>query len=1184
MKLKKIEIVGFKSFMEKAVFTFPSNIAAVVGPNGCGKSNIVDAIMWAMGEMRPTHLRSRSLEDVIFNGTEALKPLGMAEVSLIFDNDGGAPLEGYVEPSEVQVTRRLFRSGESEYLINKVPCRLKDVRDLFLGTGAGVNAYAMIEQGQVETLINARPQDRRYLIEEAAGVTKYKEKKRETLLKMERTKQNLLRVQDIIGEVHRQMSSLRRQAVTARKSREYREEIKKLEIALAIADFAQLEQELKRVEALVQQKKEEEAGKLRNLASIEEDLETRKYRLMEQEEGLFRVQREIYQAEAEIQREEERTKSLGRELQDLRRLAHEYTEEIERLEEERNRLREKTRVYQEQLDDAERELREVRGVLEARGRELRKKEELCGDREETLQGLRQEVLEVSLQLTRFQNVIESGQRRHTELQERRVKLEEELAAIQAERVSAQQELRRNEDVAHELAGRRTALDQTIREREGDLQCIEADVLQKESQVKEMEREFHTRYVHLTSLKDMQNRFEGYAQGVKAIMTSDEPSLRKGIIGTLADLVDVEHPYETALEAVLGHELQSLLVNEKEEALHAIQYLKKEQLGKVSFLPVKNVQSFGSDGMLSRQDGDRHFLGRLIDFVHVREDYRPLVEVLLDGVWLVKDLIPIVAQNYAGQGIFVTPEGDLWDRKGGLTGGSQNSHPSGIITRKKDIRDLERAVDQKERACRELSQQLEELRVTVKTTRESLENLRSDRFELEKEQVRVMGGIDDTRRELHGIDTKEETLRYELAQTEVETAQLNEDGAKARNQLTDCRTIKEQKETEVAALHAEMQELWTEREALRTEVTELQVGVASLAEREGNLRRSLEELEKLDISLAAQHGKKGEQLQDVQARIQETIERERDSRTNVSRVISARDEKKVVLDNVGEEVKGTREEIASQEAALKNVHGELRQIRECVTQEEIKGSELEMRIQHLTDRIQERYGRSLGSLTEAGDYPSVRDRDEEERRLDQLRSKVEKLGEVNPGAVEEYEDLRARYEFLQTQKDDLHKSLDTLRQTIVEVNRTSTQRFKETFSKANDQFQRLIARLFEGGRGELVLDESSPEPGVNIFIQPPGKKLKNMELLSGGEKAMATIAFIFSLFLLRPTPFCVLDEVDGPLDDSNLDRFINLLKEMGQKSQFVLITHNKRTIQAADALYGVTMEIPGVSKVVSVRLN
>ncbi|MBW2039832.1 MAG: chromosome segregation protein SMC [Deltaproteobacteria bacterium] len=1182
MRLKRIEILGFKSFKERTVFTFPSRITAIVGPNGCGKSNIVDAALWAMGEMRPTHLRGRSMEDVIFNGTETLKPLGMAEVSLIFANEGGPPLEGYGEYSEIMVTRRLFRSGESEYLINKVPCRLKDIRDLFLGTGVGVNAYSTIEQGQVEMLLNARPQDRRHLIEEAAGVTRYKERKRETLLKMDRTQQNLLRVQDVIAEVRRQMNALRRQAAQARRYREYQREIKDLEIGLALVEFGEKEEELRRVRGYLQGRRDEEEGRLAQLGHTEGELEEFKRRLLEGEEALSQVQGKIYRIEGQIQRQEERSKSLDRELEGLHSLEDQYGEEIEGLGQEQGRLRERKGVFQKELDEAGQKVKETKELLETEEGELGDLEGRCTERGRALEDLRNEVLQDSAQLTRLHNLVEDSRRREKGLLERRARLERELKDLLKEEKGMEEKVRREEEAAKGLARRKEALELDVRRAEEELKCLQEGLSQKEAEFKEVEGELHRLRLHQSSLADMQRRFEGYTEGVRAIMASEEAPFKEGVIGILTDLVEVEPPYEAALEAALGHKLQSILVKGKKEALRAIQYLKKGGLGRGSFLPLDVIPPRSHHSPI-QEKGNPQFLGPLLEFVKVKGGYRPLLEALLDGVWLFRDLAGIMEAERPGCGVFVTLEGELLDRTGILTGGSWDTSLSGILTRKREIKETEKAVTHKEMEYQGLNQGLDELREKAVVAKGSLETLREEGYELEREEVRVKGEVEDVKRDLLAIKRKGEVLRFELGQIDMETAQLHEEIKTALAQIEDCRKTKEEKEGYIEKLRGMLLGIWGERDKLREGVTGLRVQLASLQEREKSLLRSMEELEKAGVSLSAQQRRKEGQLKEVQARIQAAIEAEKVVRESLGRLIAARDHKTKSLEGEGEKVKGLRGEISAREASLKGLRAELKEIQESIAQQGVRLSQIEMEMRHLAERIQERYGLSLASLMKKGDYPTV-EREEAEKRLAELRIKVERLGEVNPGAVEEYEDLKKRHEFLEAQKEDLQKSLATLGRTIAEINRTSTKRFRETFARASKEFQGLIPRLFDGGRGELVLDESSPEPGVDIFMQPAGKRLKSVDLLSGGEKALAATAFIFALFLLRPTPFCLLDEIDSPLDDANIDRFATILREMSEQSQFILITHNKGTMKIADALYGVTMETPGVSKVVSVRLN
>jgi len=1183
MKLRRIEIVGFKSFMERTVFTFPSRITAIVGPNGCGKTNIADAVLWAMGEMRPTHLRSRSMEDVIFNGTEALKPLGMAEVSLTFENDGVVPLEGYGDYHEIMVARRLFRSGESEYLINKLPCRLKDVRDLFLGTGVGVNAYSIIEQGEVDMLLNARPEDRRHLIEEAAGVTKYKERKRETLQKMERTKQNLLRVQDVIGEVRRQMNALRRQAARARRYREYHKEIEALEVGLTLVEFGAQEGRLTEVKQSLQASRDDEQGKIVHVSQTEGALEELKRRLLEEEEVLARAQEEIYRIDGEVQREEERVRSLEREFQGLHALEGQYREEIEGLAKEQEGVGERREGYRSELGDVGLKSTETKKLLEQEEGVLGGLEKRCAEQEGALDALKDEIVQVSSRIAHCQNVVEDGRKREREYLEKRERLGGELEDLRKEAGDLETAIKRGEETAQGLAKRKDALEQDFSRRETELQRLQEDLSRHEAELKELEGALHGLRIHLNSLLDMQRRFEGYAEGVRAIMTTEGGSLRKGAIGVLADMVEVDPPYETALEVALGYTLQCLIVTGQGEAFKAVTYLKEKRLGRGSFLPldIPRAQSRGiTPPVIENQD----VLGPLLNFVRIKKDYRPLLEALLEGVWLVKDLRGMGKTPTPGMEVLVTMEGDLWDRQGVLTGGSWDPSPTGILARKREIKETEETIHTQEGEQNKLSARLEELRERAVVIKGELETLREDGYGMEREALRVEGELEDAKRALATLKRKEEVVQFEAEQIDMELAHLRDEVKQALADMTEGKKIKEEKEGQIEALKGELLKLREERDQLRQRVTELQVALASLQERERNLGRNLEELNKMEASLTVQQERKETQLQEVRRRTEEVIKAQGAVKEALGGLLTQREQKVQALDKEGEGVKGQREEIAAGEASLKGVRGVLKEIQESIAQQGITLSQIEMEMRHLTERISERYGLTLSTLREQEGYVPLEDCEGAERRLADLKGKVERLGEVNPGAVEEYEDLKKRYDFLDAQREDLQQSLTNLEKTIAEINRTSTARFKETFEKANKEFQGLIPRLFGGGRGELVLDESPAEPGVNIFIQPAGKRLKSVDLLSGGEKALAAIAFIFALFLLRPTPFCLLDEVDSALDDANIGRFASVLQELSGQSQFILVTHNKRTMEMADVMYGITMENPGVSKVVSVKLN
>lgn len=1181
MRLRRIEIMGFKSFMERTVFTFPSRITGIVGPNGCGKTNVADAVLWAMGEMRPSHLRSRSMEDVIFNGTEQFKPLGMAEVNLVFENDGAIPLDGYGEFSEIMVTRRLYRSGESEYLINKVPCRLKDIRDLFLGTGVGVNAYSIIEQGQVDMLLNARPQDRRYLIEEAAGVTKYKERKKETAQKMELTRQNLVRVKDVIAEVRRQMNSLRRQAARARRYREFQKEIAGLEVGVASWEYGELSAKRAQLEQALQKARDEQQRGIAEAARIEGELEELKRRLLEEEGVLSRAQEEIYRIEGEIQREEERGRALEREVASLGALARQYEEEIEGIGKELEGIGGRREECQAELEQLRRRCAELQGALTEQGEKLQGVEQGCAAREGELDALREEVMESAARIARCQNLLEEVGRRQQANKEKRMRLERELNEVLLEGRGLEKKVAELQVAAEGVEKKRGLVADEFRRKEDALVRIQGEVSQKEGELKGVEGEIHRLEVHLASLAEMQRRFEGYTEGAKAVLSAKEDSV-PGVLCSLAEVLEVDPQYEVAVEAALGELVQAIIVRGQADAIEAIRYLKEGKRGRGSFVPLEAARLVPS---ASPPVGGR-VIAPLADLVRVKEGYRPLVERLLFGAWLVEDLADFFKEGALREAnCLVTRQGDVWLRGGVMSGGSWEPSPTGILTRKRGIRETEEKLKETKARHQGLLEVLQRLRWQEEAARGELERLREEGYRLEREELRIGGELEEARRVLAAIRRKEESINLELAQVAME-----EEGARdlmkgAYAEIGEATRTKEEKEGAIERLKEGLSTMRAQRDQLRQRVTGLQVELASFQERERNLLWTIEGLDRQEGARREERRKKEGQLAEVKGRIEEGLKEEAESRGMLERLIAERERRKGALAKEGEGVRGIRDDISSREEALKGVRGAIKAVEEEIASRGIALSQTDMEMRHICARIKERFGVDIPSLIAQQGYRPIEDLTGARQRLEELKGKVERLGEVNPAAVEEYEGLKKRFDFLESQRVDLEESIANLNKTIAEINRTSSARFAETFARANKEFQGLIPRLFgEGSKGELVLDDSGPEPGVEIRIQPAGKRLKDVNLLSGGEKALAAIAFIFALFLLRPTPFCLLDEVDAALDDANIHRFATVLKELSEQSQFILISHNKGTMEIADVLYGITMEDPGVSKVVSVRLQ
>ena len=1183
MKLKSLEVIGFKSFVDRLHLSFPGGITTIVGPNGCGKSNVVDAVLWVIGERSAKHLRGKLMEDVIFNGTDGRKPLGMAEVNLTFSNENGLAPEAYEAYSEITVTRRLYRSGESEYLINKVPCRLRDITDLFLDTGIGVNGYSIVEQGRVEHLINANPQDRRFLIEEAAGIAKYKERKRLALMKMEATQQNLIRIQDIIAEVKRQIVSLERQVKRAEEYKAIRKEVKEIEIRFALQEYAELSEKGEAARGYLKALRDREMGISAQTAQKEALIESMRLSGMEEEEKLRSFQQEVFELSRKIQKMENEIEFFRREGGGLQKQENQSIEEIR----ESLRAWRGTRGERRRTEQTRQELEKERCENEEM---LKEWETLFNDFRTTYQELSDELEAEKVSLIDTLTQLTSLKNRLAHLEERKEDL--------------QKRIRSNGEEFKEVSGKLKQLEgatsEKIKERELSLSiqsiCQEEKVrLEREieglkeilrqrqterSTLEEALRQDRSRYL---SLKELQENYEGYEKGVRSILLRKKEEQEKwgGILGAVADILEPDPRYEIPLEAVLGQRLQYLIVEGEREAMEAMAFLKRESLGRGSFIP-KGVQGIGTENRISHEEGKPIPLSR---FVKVKEEFAPIAEFLIGDVGVVEHWEEALQwmKKDGGVGTLVTLEGEVLERSGVMSGGSRDQGLS-LLERRREIRDLDRRVKEAEEEYRKACDEEERLQKEINEKEIQLEERRKQIQEKEIELLHRERDLEGLKKEISQFQQRMEILQFEGEELKEEEREIAEEMGAVSTQMEKEGAVKQEKEEGLQSWKKKVEEIGEGKEELGGKITEKKVFLASLEEKQKGLEGQIQNLSETQRTLREQIFRKVKGIRECReeaASLREKIqqwERELEDGLKQHRL------KEETLSTQKEKVETLFNEWKEIEASSKYLRRELEEVRQKIHEEEILSSEVQLKLSHLQGSMKERYGATLS--TSIGAYPTEFPKEEMSNRLAELKSGLEGFGEVNLMAIEEYQELKQRHDFLSEQQADLHQALDSLKKAILRINRTTTKRFLEAFHLVNEKFKEVFIRLFKGGQASLILlDEQDPSTtGIDIIAQPPGKKLQNIDLLSGGEKALVATALLFGIFMIKPTPFCLLDEVDAPLDDANINRFIELVKEFSKTSQFILITHNKSTMEAAQTLYGITMETPGVSKVVSVRLN
>lgn len=1174
MRIKRIEVVGFKSFVDKSVLDLEGGITAVVGPNGCGKSNIIDAIRWAMGEQSAKNLRGQGMEDVIFGGCESRKPLGMAEVSLIFANEEGRGPVAFRDYAEIMVTRRLFRSGESDYLINKIPCRLLDITELFMDTGVGARAYSIVEQGKIGMILSAKAEDRRYLIEEAAGVTKFKSRKKTALRKIEATRQNLLRISDIVSEVRRQLGALKRQAQKAERFREYREELKGIELYFARRRYDALRtEEATNSSAAVEQAHLMESC-LAELTVNEAQME--EFRLVQgaAEREVAAGQERLYHLSAEIQKSEDRHALAGREIDSqqlqVERLCLESVEVAERLVEcDREEVQQ-----QDGSQSLSQELIHVQGQLDQGQRDLEAAQNSAQSTTTQMEAARTRLYALLTDLSRFGTEHDNAERRLRAQQERFARNRQETVTVQETLTVAQEQSSAAQTALTALRQQRIALQG---EREAALEQVRTykGVIEKNEEALLRSREnFNRVKSRLESLQRLEQELEGYGSGIKTVLRDQR--LAQSFNGMLADLIDVPGEIEVALEAVLGERLQTLLAPDLQTATAALELL-RERGGRSSFLlpniPVCTTSAFTGGQALSAM-------------ITPQTVVRERIDRLLDGIYLVESLDPYLATSDLPLGVtLVTPRGESLNWRGELNGGANSGLSDGLLHKKREIRELAIALKECEAAVETLAAEREELRTQLQQSEvlvidlaAALHHHELKLVNLEKDLTRWQQDVSRCENRLEVLNLEEDQLHEEQQGLEAQLAAASSGRSAKEAERSDFETL-------VRKLQVEVDQRRHEVEVQREVLTKIRVAAASLKEREEGSRRQAERLLKLRQEL---HGRQAL----LTARVDEgrlaleSLQQERQRlQVELELLLRRRSEEQVRFDTLRLVFDGRCAEIESREETLKTLRSRLQSSRDLLSRQQLRLREIELEIEHLRDSLIDRFRcdlEGLSTVTGGNDF----DLEKAPQRQAFLRRAIEEIGEVNLMAIDEYRELDERYQFLTRQQEDLKQSLEGLQTAIGKINRTTRKRFRETFDQVNAKFQEIFPRLFRGGKAELRLTDEDDllETGIDIIVQPPGKKLQNVSLLSGGEKALTAVALIFSIFLVKPSPFCILDEVDAPLDEANIGRFNEMVKEMAAISQFVIITHSKRTMEIADILYGVTMEEPGVSKLVSVNLQ
>ena len=1097
----------------------------------------------------------------------------MAEVSLVFSNEKGQGPAAVRDYAEFMVTRRLYRNGDSEYLLNKTPCRLLDISELFMDTGIGARAYSIIEQGKVGQLLNAKPEDRRYLIEEAAGVSKFKARKKTALRKIEATHQNLVRLRDIIGEVRRQLGTLKRQARKAEQFRSYREEQKQIELSFARRRHAELlrnRDQRGRDEAQAQQQVVELEGRFGLF-----ELELEELRLVQvcSEKELGQCQEGFFNLSGELQRVEGSIEFGAQTLQNIARQQQQYSQERQALQRRLEEIRQEEAALTAGNISLAQELQEQSAILERETATLEEQQAQERQCVTDLESARRGLFERMTQLSKSRNALEDARRRLQGIDDRNSQQRRETVQLHEKRISTESLVTCCEQGLESFQTQRDELEQAQEESREQLLVMRRQIEDNERQLLEGQGRLGECRSRLQSLEQMERNLEGYGAGVK-LLWQDTP-LRNRMAGMVADLLEVPAVHELAVEAVLGERLQALVTRQPQDACVALEAL-RDGGGRATLV----LPSAGAIPAVQFAAGQP-----LLELVSPRPDIAHQLMPLLHGVFLVENLEPFLETPLPAGVTLVTSSGDCLTHRGTVCGGAREGLGHSFLSQKREVKELQSRQKVLDEDLSRLRQQRLDQKAALAAMEELQNTLREELHVLELKRTSAEKDLARARQELARLDERLEVVAFENDQLEEESGALQRQQNEAEAACQRLENDRLEREASVAQGEEQLRVWRRGQEALRDTVTALKVTLAELRERQEGGRRQLRHLAATAQDLERQLLQREQNQRETEAETAHLQGEQQRLRIEMEVLHKRREEQKVRLNRLKDVFEEQQRQIEVREEAIRTVRGQLLQARELLSGLQISVREIDMETEHLRHDVEFRYRFDL-TQDDVSEREETFDPDTAETRLEELRRCIDTIGEVNLTAIDQYRELEQRWEFLCQQDQDLQSSLEGLQTAIAKINRTTRKRFRETFDQVNAMFKEIFPRLFLGGRAELTLTDEQDllETGIEIVVQPPGKRLQSVGLLSGGEKALTAIALIFAIFLIKPSPFCVLDEVDAPLDEANIQRFNEMVREMSSTSQFIVITHSKRTMEMADILFGVTMEDPGISKLVSVQLN
>lgn len=1180
MFLKRLDIIGFKSFAQRVTIDFVKGVTAVVGPNGSGKSNITDAIRWVLGEQSVKSLRGAKMEDIIFAGSDGRKPLNYAEVTLTLDNeDQQLPLEY----SEISVTRRVYRSGDSDFYINKQSCRLKDIVDLFMDSGLGREAFSIISQGKVEEILSSKPEERRGIFEEAAGVLKYKNRKKKAEAKLFETQENLNRVDDILFELSSQIEPLRMQASIAKEYIEHRDELEKVEAALLVYEIESLHQKWEELKLEIAQNSDLEIALSTEISTEESKQHEIQEKLNALDESIDQLQQvlltvtknlEKYEGQKELMKERKRNTSTQSEQ--LRKQVDEVTEQI-------NETAKLIEAEKEQEKLSRQNVNKTKTIIVEIQNEITSYE---GDIEEQIELIKSDYIELLNNQASIKNektMLEKQSQQYS-VKSSRLDLENEKYIRQREQLQSRKT---------ELLNEKEQFDITFKELNEKFETLNKQHDETSTVLKEKEELLNKAYQFIQqtksrkeTLEELQEDFAGFNQGVKEILKARGTRL-VGIKGAIAELITTNKQYEIAIEIALGAATQQIVVENDEHARRAIQFLKQQRLGRATFLPMNIVKArFVPANVIEGLKRNPSFIGVASSLVSYSSEYEQVIQNLLGSVLIAQDLkganelAKLVGHRYR----FVTLEGDVVNPGGAMTGGAVRTTNSSLIGRQRELEEITIKLKDMQEKTNLLENEVQTLKVTNLESSTKAQTLHDDIQKVKQIIVSIM-------EQLKSIEFEEKNINDALAIYDLEMGSSASDLLKVKDRLEELSSLDANVKNEIISKEQKINEL-TERklnqkeikDELQSKLTSLKI---SLAQEEQKLSYSNERIRQFEENSIKQKQILEETKEKIIFLSSELMTNE-NGKEELEKIIS---DTRIEFSKTTEIISKRREQRIAFQTELEDYVQSLREkqrqyksLSDLLKQQEVNSNRLDVELENRLEQLSVKYMTTYEAAKMK--YTLEMTVDDARKRVKLLKRSIEELGTVNIGAIDEYDRVSERHDFLQEQRTDLNEAKITLYNVISEMDEEMTKRFETSFSAIREKFQVVFTQLFGGGRADLVLtdEENLLLTGVDIVAQPPGKKLQNLGLLSGGERALTAIALLFAILQVRPVPFCVLDEVEAALDEANVARFAKFLKYFSEQTQFIVITHRKGTMEECDVLYGVTMQEYGVSTLVSVRLD